>query len=168
MRDPLGRCPASSCFSKERGIHQVQAVERVKIGLFLGLCVGAAFASIVGVQIIFRGTDWLLERGLHPASVLVGYLLGGAVGGVIIGLLAPMGRTWYGAAVLGFVVAVPVFYVMAPVAEPPEGWAVGLTRTVLELSLFMGPVIGLGVWAGLRSQKPREKGDGGRRRKGVS
>jgi hypothetical protein len=149
---------------------QPMAVQRIKVGLFLGLCVGALFASIVGVQIVFRGTDWLLERGLHPAPVLVGYLLGGAVGGVIIGLLAPMGRTWYGAALLGFVVAVPVFYVMVPVAEPPGGGAVGLTRAVLELSLYMGPVIGLGVWAGLRSQRSREKGLPGRRRrrKGMS
>ena len=74
------------------------------------------------------------------------YCLAGLVGGGVFGLLLPMGRTRRGAALLGFLVALPITYALGMAVEPPERWFSRLPVVALLSAVILGPASGLSMW----------------------
>ena len=95
---------------------------------------------------VFRGSAPFERAGTTLSQVSLGYLIGGLVGGVVFGLLLPLGKTRAGAALLGFVVAVPVIHVIMLAVD--ESALYGTSRLVITLltAVILGPACGVAVW----------------------
>ena len=117
------------------------AAANVVWGLYWGSC-GAVLYSFVAVLVHLAG--WPTGRASLLATIGA-YFLGGAIGGVVLGMLRPITRFGWGAAVTGAIVAVPV-WVGGLVAV--EGWTgidqADLTMVVL-ISAISGPICALAV-----------------------
>lgn len=116
-----------------------QPVANVVWGLYWGLC-GAVFYSLVAVLIhIADGPTGRTSLG----ATIEGYFLGGVIGGMALGMLRPITRFGWGAALTGAVVAVPVW--MGGLVAV-EGWTridqADLQMVVL-VSAISGPICGL-------------------------
>jgi len=76
-------------------------------------------------------------------QLILAYFAGGIAAGLLIGLLLPLGRTRVGAAAIGFVAAVPVFWALAMTeATSRSMWQV-LLQDAIPLGGIMGPAAGL-------------------------
>jgi predicted lipid-binding transport protein (Tim44 family) len=72
------------------------------------------------------------------AKIVAGYFLGGLAGGALLGLLMPLSQTRIGAALLGFIVAVLVVYLLVLSADGQPDILVTLLTAAL-----LGPASGL-------------------------
>lgn len=95
---------------------------RIRIGLEWGASFAAVYSAYVTLLWLLRGEGPFERADTTLGKVILAYFLAGLVGGAVFGLLLPMGRNRWGAALLGFLVALPVTYALGMAVEPPERW----------------------------------------------
>ena len=112
----------------KRSRHQIGA--DVFWGIAIGLAM-ATFYSIIAVTIyVLRAGAPFHEAGIGWGVTLGAYWVGGAVGGVLLGLLRPLTRNNAGAVFAGILVAIPVFTAIA-VALADISWIAVLICAVI-------------------------------------
>lgn len=114
-------------------------------GCYWGMC-GAVFYVLIAIVVyLVQGRLAFQARGITLPAVVKGYLFGGLGAGVVLGLLRPLGRWWWGAAVIGFFCAAPV-WLGGLIAN--HGFTM-LTHDevlmVLTLAALSGPICGVMV-----------------------
>ncbi len=116
-------------------------IHRLRSGLWWGLSFATVYSVwVLGIWLV-RGNATFERLGITLLQVVAAYFISGAVGGLTVGLLMPLGQTPLGAAILGFIVAVQVF---AAVAISMEGWPINWLL-VLGPSIAIGPGAGIGM-----------------------
>ncbi len=117
-----------------------RAVENIGSGISWGVAI-AALLSLVALGIYFGvGVDETDAPPYGIQHVIMLYFMGGVAGGTIFGLAKPLAVRWWGAPIVGFIVAIPFFSAFFLL----EGsFSVGF---VLLGSLLLGPMVGLGYW----------------------
>jgi hypothetical protein len=113
-----------------------------------GLWWGAAFATLyslaaVGIFVLHAPGPFH-ANGVSLPAVLALYWVGGLAGGLIYGLLLPLGRTLAGAMVLGFLVALPVAAAASLLVERQSRTPAPIL--VIGFAALMGPLCGAGIW----------------------
>lgn len=114
------------------------------LGLLLGLAVATGLSVYVVVAYLVTDGDILSGYGVSLLTVIATYYLGGMVGGLIVGLLSPFYRTWYGAMLLGWLAVIPLYSVVTFADAPGE--LLTNIPDVLIISGLVGPLVGLFVW----------------------
>lgn len=117
--------------------------DRFKTGIGWGWRFAAVYIVFVLGLFLLRGPGPFERSGTTLPMVIAAYTVAGLIGGGIFGILLPLGRTRFGAALLGLIVAVPVIHVVT-LAVDLEG-ASRLTVVLLTASL-LGPMSGVGLW----------------------
>lgn len=82
---------------------------RPLLGLVLGLVAGAFLCFLALVVYSLRGPGTFDRLGVPLGTVLGLYIIGGAVGGALIGLMLPLTIRREGAAAVGIVGALPLY-----------------------------------------------------------
>jgi hypothetical protein len=122
--------------------------ERCKDGVRVGLFFAAVFGAYVTVMYIFTAGATLEPRGLTLPVVLGIYLVGGVGGGLIYGVVAPIGTYLLGAFVVGSLVSMPLAVAVAtvhPTADLDLGEPVTWARLAVACAL-LGGTIGVVIW----------------------
>jgi hypothetical protein len=107
--------------------HNRRLTEDLRIGIRVGLSFSVAFsvlAAMAFVILLINREAGALKRdtGLNFPEILLLYVAGGLVGGVLIGLLRPLRSTAVGSFVLGSISAFPCFMGYILMTSPRTEW----------------------------------------------
>ncbi len=120
--------------------------ERLFTGLRWGFVYAAACSAVALASILIRGPGVLRPYHVGVLGVIALYFASGIVGGSVFGLLMPIGQTLGGAALLGWLVMIPVAalisIVVAPDLRPGSAEFVWVCAGVS----LLGPVCGAAFW----------------------
>ena len=83
--------------------------ERLIIAVMTGLLLASLCSLWVMVLWVGGGWEGFRERGIPLWGAVTSYLVGAVLGGAIVGALWPIGRSLFGAILLGYVAALPFF-----------------------------------------------------------
>jgi hypothetical protein len=123
----------------------------IRLCVAIGLAVAVLFSAFVVVLVAVKGGSVLEGYDTTLRTVVATYLAGGLVGGAIVGALLPIGRRWYGAMLLGYIGALPVYGVVLMATRPVSQW---MTDSPF-LFYGAGPIgaaVGLGLWFEFRRE----------------
>ena len=123
--------------------------KNVPLGLAFGLVVATAYSAWVTLLRLTQGPSPFDQTGTAYGQTVLIYYAGFAVGGVLAGALwSPLHRWAVGWAVMGFILVVPIYALLA-VSNPGEarwrGWNAGFA---VGASAVVGGVAGLQTWSG--------------------
>jgi hypothetical protein len=131
-------------------------LERFARNVFLAIAVGlgtALFLSAYVVILVAVGGGGVLEEYDVSLATVVGiYFAGGLAGGAIIGALLPLGRRWYGAILLGYLGALPLYGMVGMATWPASQWLTDIPPFLVYVAGPIGAVLGLMVWIKLRRE----------------
>ncbi len=116
---------------------------RVVSGIRVGLFFAVAFSAIATILFALSGGRALGNSFTVLGSVIAVYAFGGIVSGSIFGLLRPLARWAWGAAILGSIVAVPAYAGMLFATKGPGPWTSDDTSGALLLSILIGSTSGI-------------------------
>lgn len=121
------------------------------IGTISGLFCASLYSAFALVLYLFGGGSARFEANdTTLLNAIAAYFAGGLAGGATAGLLAPLGKRWYGAMLVGTVVAVPLltafFVALDGISRLGDNlWIVAM------LTPIAGPGGGLFVWKQFRN-----------------
>jgi hypothetical protein len=106
-----------------------------------------AFTVWVTILFLLRGTEPFDKQGVSFAAVVLFYLVGGATGGVIAGVLWPLTKWRAGAYLVGLLVALVVSTGLMFLLEGnPLSWGIAVILTILIMTVIYGLYIGYQIW----------------------
>jgi len=114
-------------------------------GLWWGIRYALAY-SVIGIAVAVARGGVPASYGLTLLQLIGLYVAGGIVGGALTGLLLPLVRGQLSAALVGFVVALPIMFMFAASMDPEELGSAEVTLAWLLSAAFLGPVCGAGLW----------------------
>ncbi len=120
--------------------------QRVRVGLGWGLSFAGVYTAFVLVVALLRGSAPFERVGTTLPKAIAAYVVAGLLGGAAFGLLLPVGRTRLGAAVLGFVIALPVMYTITIAMDPAALENTSRWVVTLGSAVILGPAGGLSLW----------------------
>ena len=126
--------------------------DRLRLGLIGGLALAALYCAYALVLFAVRGNAPFEKNEVTLPLVLATYLSSGIAGGVTYGVLHPFGRTLFGRAVLGVLIATFVFFGITVATHGlPSRWNRQSWENVAILGGLMGLPIGL-LWRRVTGQ----------------
>lgn len=115
--------------------------------MIYGLGGGVALTVLVTVLFLFGGTEPFDKQGVSFAAVVAFYLVGGAAGGLVAGILWPLTKWRAGAYLVGLLVALIVSIgLMYVLAGNPLNWDIGVIITILIMTAIYGLYTGYQLW----------------------
>lgn len=115
---------------------------RFVLTIVAGVLIGLLYSAVAAIIYVLSDPKQFQEVGIGLTDLVKAYIGGFAVAGAIVGLLLPLGRWAIGAALIGFVAAVPA---VSMIAVTLWGWP--FTRhtiyTIGVASLVFGPTFGV-------------------------
>jgi hypothetical protein len=120
-------------------------------GALWGLMFGLIYVLILGVLFALQGPEMFRPYDTTFTEVATLYLMGGVGGGLIVGLLRPLLRRRWGAALVGILAAIPVGlgFQMMRIGSAP--WGTKDTLVVAIFSVALGATVGWVNWGMFRS-----------------
>ena len=119
-------------------------VSNLRQGLWWGIAFAILYSGAALVMFLVRGFAPFLADGISFPRVLAMYWLGGLGGGLLYGLLLPLGRSLLGAMLLGFLVTVPVAAAASLLIQRQSH--VPGPVLVVSFAAVLGPLAGAIVW----------------------
>jgi hypothetical protein len=116
---------------------------RLLLTVSLGMALACLLSVLTTIAFVAKPLAFTSAAGVGFGAAIGGYLLMGFVAGGLAGLLLPLGRRWFGAALLGFVVAFVCWTVVGLLSGDK---AAANLRMALELGAAFGPALGFYVW----------------------
>lgn len=113
-------------------------LRNLRWGALWGLCGAVVYCAYGVVLFLLAGERPFAAKGTTFGAVMAAYLTGGVGAGLILGVLRPLGRWWWGSAVMGLVCSVPIWAAMIFAVTGHFYW-----KVVAVLSAVMGPVAGM-------------------------
>jgi hypothetical protein len=119
--------------------------------------VAVGLATLLTAYVLFvrlvRGSEPFVEAGTSLYRIIASYWIGGIVAGVLVGVALPIGRSAWGAALLGGIAGIPVTYAGLLALTTPEEWNTFVPVTsVVVGGLCGGPFAGLWIWVRRRQR----------------
>jgi len=107
------------------------------------LLLAGSLSVIAIIKYVLVGSE-LFTKVNHMGllMVIVIYLVGGLCGGLIAGILRPLGSTTLGSACVGFLSTIPFFSAVMGVGIPKSDWYPAGVSLCLIFSLIMGGGLG--------------------------
>ena len=128
----------------------IEYVITVFVSIVAGVVVGLIYSAVAVLIYVLSGPAQFQEEGIRVIDLAKVYIGGFSMAGAIAGLLLPLGRWAVGAALIGFLAALPA---VTMIAITLWGWP--FTRhtiyTIGVASLVFGPTFGLMMWRDARN-----------------
>lgn len=118
----------------------------LRIGVTWGVCYSIAYSAYAALLAAMGGEGSFRRANTTLSKVLLVYWVAGIGVGALVGLLLPLGRRPGGAAVLGFIGAIPVMLGVGMATEPSTNWLTTVPIDAIGTAAFVGPLAGLGLW----------------------
>jgi len=125
-----------------------------RVARAIGIALVIALILVIWILVVYvLGGDKPFEaHGTTPLTVIWLYLAVAVFSGIVVGLLQPLGRRAAGAALLGFLVALPCFLVMWLLRGRVDPWSAIDTITMLIWAAALGAPVGVIYRALFRSE----------------
>ena len=108
-----------------------------------GLAFAGVFCAWAVILLVLGGPSAFLKQGISFAQAVSGYVFGGVAAGIVVGLLRPLLKYGWSAALVGILAAVPVG-IAFQVATRGGRWASPNSLiTVAIFSLTVGAIGGI-------------------------
>lgn len=124
-------------------------MSKPRSNLSTGLWWGSRYAmayAVVGTIIAIVNPDALKAYGMTLLQLIGLYVASGLVGGAMFGLLLPLVQGQLSAAVVGFLVALPLMFMFGMAMYPEEvGSSLSIWTAVLS-AFALGPICGALMW----------------------
>ena len=120
-------------------------------GATWGFLVGLCLSLFVAVLFAIRGPQLFLPYGTTLWLVVGLYLVGGLAGGLITGLLRPLAKWRWGAALIGVFAAIPVGLGCRLMQAGFAPWELNDSLTMMIFSVALGASVGWIYWGIFRS-----------------
>jgi ammonia channel protein AmtB len=120
---------------------------RPVFGMVIGFLGGSLFSAIALVLYSVRGEELFERLGTSLPNVLLIYHAGGAVAGLVVGLLLPLTIWRWGAVIVGILGAIPVYF------------GAGMVMGDLDLTLDLAVAVVVGGIVGYSWYSPPTGGD---------
>jgi hypothetical protein len=114
----------------------------IATGLRIGMYLAVVWCVVAVLAYFASGGTRFEQLGISLPAALAGYAVAGLVCGAVWAAGRPLARSWWGAAVLGFLVAIPGCVVLFSVVAPGADWA-DLAKLSLLTSAAFGPATGI-------------------------
>jgi hypothetical protein len=131
---------------KRKGRSMDSLGRRVSTGLRWGMRYAVVFSLMAVVATFVKGPAVLVPYRLTIGGIVALYLAMGLIGGVVFGVLMPLGRSLWGSVLLGLLVAIPVAFLVAVFVVPEGGYRRGEFLWCWISVSLLGPVCGAGFW----------------------
>jgi hypothetical protein len=122
-----------------------------------GAIFGLVYATIALVILIFSGTKPFEAQGTTFVNTVIVYMVGGTAAGCVVGLLRPLANNRLGAAVIGFLAALPVGALASIGSRVSSFTLIGQSVVVVLFGLIVGVPAGI-VLQDLSVQARRDGG----------
>lgn len=119
-----------------------QLWENLLWGVGWGLFIAAILSCYVTVLYLFRGPRPFQAQGTNVLTVVATYIVGGIAAGVIVGLFRPLGRSDWGAALLGAICGLAVFALIRVSLDGPTHWTRADAFTIVACAILIGAPVG--------------------------
>jgi hypothetical protein len=120
-------------------------------GALSGLLFGVIYVLILGILFVVRGPELFRYYNTSFGEIAILYLYGGVGGGLIVGLLRPLLRWWWGAALVGVVAVIPVGFAFQLMRSGFAAWGPKDTLVVVIFSIGFGATVGWVNWGMFRN-----------------
>lgn len=121
-------------------------MKSLKTALAWGLSFSLVYVLFVLAVFLARGPEAFEQAGTTLPRVAAAYVASGFVGGVLFGLLMPLGRTRAGAALLGLIVAIPVAHIVMLAVDSAALYGAPRPVVTIGTALILGPLCGVAMW----------------------
>jgi hypothetical protein len=108
-----------------------------------GALFGCAFVAIAVAIYVLSGQSAFESHHTTFGQVALTYFFGGVIAGVVVGILRPLTRSKAGAALVGFMAAMPVAILMRFATDGFGPWQQSDTVEIIVLSLILGAPTGI-------------------------
>ena len=112
---------------------------------------GAALTVFAGLLLAVRGPKVLGQQNLTFGSIAALYLLGGGFGGLLLGLLRPLVKWRWGAALTGILIAIPFGLGIRLLDTGLSPWSTEDSLVLTFFSIGLGAPLGWIYWGISRS-----------------
>jgi hypothetical protein len=113
----------------------------------------ASFFCVIAILIyLLEGPQPFAANRTSLVSVLSSYILAGALGGLVVGVILPLAKWVVGAALVGFVATYILWFVVGWSIKPQEP-LVEILKSSVVLAVAFGLPIGTGFWYQVRRYK---------------
>lgn len=117
------------------------------LGVILGVAGAMVLSFIVLVIYGVRGPDTFDRLGISLGSAIGLYFVAGIIGGALLGLLLPLTVWRMGAAFVGIMVAIPLYFGAGILLGDFDFY------TGIILSVIVGGIVGYGLWLPPKEEK---------------
>jgi hypothetical protein len=121
----------------------MQLWKRLLWGARVGAIFGSLFALVALVVFVLGGQRAFDVQHTSLGSVLLTYLLGGVGAGLITGLLRPLTAWKIGAALVGFLAAIPVGVLLRSATGGSGPWSGSEATTLVIFCAVLGAPLGV-------------------------
>jgi hypothetical protein len=145
-----------SARASEKRVGPVWTVLRnLRWGAGWGLSLASLFSLYVFALSIIRGSAPFDRHGISPAEVIQAYLVGGVVAGALIGLLRPLTRWGWGAALLGLIASIPIVGLIGLALHGPDPSSSEILAQAIT-AVLLGPSVAFMLWRQLQRPTNRQ------------
>jgi hypothetical protein len=130
-------------------------VGKVAENLLWGVCLGVLFGgalSCIGILIyLLRGSQAFASNGVTLLGAIAGYFGCGIVVGIVVGLLRPLTKRRWGAAVVGAIATIPAYKLMRLTMDGVVSWTTQDIQGAVFFALVLGAPLGWTYWGIFRN-----------------
>ena len=120
--------------------------DNVRRAVLAGLVMATIYSAFAGAMYILDSSTSSAEEGITLGAVILTYYAAGAVGGVVTGVMLPLGRTRYGRMLIGVSAALVFFFCAYTAMDGPVwSWNRDAWEGLIFLSLLFGVALAL-MW----------------------
>ncbi len=119
--------------------------EDVREGIGWGVYLAICYSAIAVLSYLATGGRSFSSRGVTLPGVLGAYALCALVSGTVAGVAKPLGGTWWGAALLGLLIALPTSFVISFLVIPRRDLELVPVVAVI-FAVAAGPALGITLW----------------------
>jgi hypothetical protein len=126
--------------------------DRIAFGFRIGLYCGLALSAYALLLVVLGGGGKLDRANYGVVGVVLAYLVGGPLAGVLGMLLRPLGRNWIGYVAAATLVCVPLGLLVGMTVVPISAWHEDLLLFIGIWMVAFGPMSGTIFWFVFRKE----------------
>lgn len=116
------------------------------LGIGGGLAIALLLCVYAAILYLLRGAESFVANDVTLGAAISVYIVGGVIAGAVVGVLLPITRWRWGAALVGFLAAMPVFAIVRALLEGFRPWTSVDTIVMILWALTLGSSVGWIYW----------------------
>jgi len=122
-------------------------LRRIWLGARIGLAFGVVYSAWVLLLLLVNGPGYFQAEGINLPLLIGAYLVAGVLAGSLVGMARPAVRNWFGAAIVGYLIALPVIHLIMMTDAATDPFSADALRVTAVTAALEGPAGGIIIWS---------------------